>query len=117
MNMAHAMVELTHRNTRRYGGYLVHMGIVFMFMGFTGAAFDKDVTAEVNMGDSIRLGHYDLRVADLHEGENENYSWHRALITGQIQKTASRWGPWRPERRFYKASRQGLGEIGLCDRG
>ena len=30
------MVELTHRNTRRYGGYLVHMGIVFMFIGFTG---------------------------------------------------------------------------------
>src|SRR6202044_2114747 len=32
-------IELTHRNTRRYGGYLVHMGIVFMFIGYTGAAF------------------------------------------------------------------------------
>jgi len=28
-----AMIELTHRNTRRYGGYLVHMGIVLMFIG------------------------------------------------------------------------------------
>ena len=35
-----AAIELTHRNTRRYGGYLVHMGIVFMFIGYTGAAFD-----------------------------------------------------------------------------
>jgi cytochrome c-type biogenesis protein CcmF len=31
-----AVIELTHRNTRRYGGYLVHMGIVFMFIGYTG---------------------------------------------------------------------------------
>ena len=36
MNLLRAMVELTHRNTRRYGGYLVHMGIVLMFIGFTG---------------------------------------------------------------------------------
>ncbi|HZU28466.1 MAG TPA: cytochrome c biogenesis protein CcsA, partial [Bryobacteraceae bacterium] len=42
-----AMVELTHRNTRRYGGYIVHMGIVLMFIGFTGAAFNKDITTQV----------------------------------------------------------------------
>ncbi len=114
MNLARATVELTHRNTRRYGGYLVHMGIVFMFVGFTGAAFDRDVTAEVNMGDSIRIGHYDLRVASLREGENENYSWHRALIT--ISKNGQPLGTMEPERRFYKASRQGLGHVGLRPR-
>ena len=43
INFAHAVVELTHRNTRRYGGYLVHMAIVLMFIGWTGAAFNKDV--------------------------------------------------------------------------
>ncbi len=44
------MVELTHRNTRRYGGYLVHMGVVIMFIGFTGKAFDKDTTVEIAPG-------------------------------------------------------------------
>ena len=48
-----AAIELTHRNTRRYGGYLVHMGIVFMFIGYTGAAFDVDVTKEVAPGGSF----------------------------------------------------------------
>ncbi|MGI8988011.1 MAG: heme lyase CcmF/NrfE family subunit, partial [Bryobacteraceae bacterium] len=43
LNFARAVVELTHRNTRRYGGYLVHMGIVLMFVGWTGSAFDKNV--------------------------------------------------------------------------
>ena len=41
MNLLRATVELTHRNTRRYGGYLVHMGIVLMFIGFTGHAFNQ----------------------------------------------------------------------------
>ena len=50
MGLLPAMVELTHRNTRRYGGYLVHMAIVFMFIGFTGAAFNQDMTIEVAPG-------------------------------------------------------------------
>src|SRR6185369_9815823 len=34
-NLLVSMFELTHRNTRRYGGYLVHVGIVILFAGFT----------------------------------------------------------------------------------
>ena len=33
------MVQLTHRNTRRYGGYIVHFGVVVVIIGFAGAAF------------------------------------------------------------------------------
>src|SRR5580704_11109614 len=39
-----SVIELTHRNTRRYGGYLVHVGVVIMFIGFTGTAFDQKTT-------------------------------------------------------------------------
>src|SRR5580693_2886702 len=65
-----AAVELTHRNTRRYGGYLVHMGIVFMFIGYTGAAFNKDVTKEVAPGQSFEVGPYTVRVAEVQADEN-----------------------------------------------
>jgi cytochrome c-type biogenesis protein CcmF len=104
MNLARAMVELTHRNTRRYGGYLVHLGIVLMFIGFTGAAFDHDNTAEVNVGSQMPVGKYQLRVADLQQGDNENYSWHRAVI--QVSKNGEALGTLQPEKRFFKASRQ-----------
>ena len=57
MNLLRATVELTHRNTRRYGGYLVHMGIVLMFIGFTGAAFNQ-VRRE---GNERRRHHEDRR--------------------------------------------------------
>ncbi len=74
-----AAVELTHRNTRRYGGYLVHMGIVFMFIGYTGAAFNKDVTKEVAPGQSFEVGPYTVRVAEVQADENNNYAWQKLI--------------------------------------
>ena len=82
-----AAVALTRRNTRRYGGYLVHMGIVLMFIGFTGAAFNQAEVKELKVGESMRIGHYDLRTVDVQEGDNENYSWHRAVM--QVSKNGS----------------------------
>jgi cytochrome c-type biogenesis protein CcmF len=106
-----AMVELTHRNTRRYGGYIVHMGIVFMFIGFTGAAFNTDKTAEVAVNDSFKVGKYDLRVRDLQSGENDNYAFQHAVIDVMVdgQQVAT----LHPERRLYKASKQPTSEVAI----
>jgi cytochrome c-type biogenesis protein CcmF len=113
-NLAAAAVELTHRNTRRYGGYLIHMGIVFMFIGFTGKAFDKEVTLEVGMGESFQIGGYELKMRDIADGENENYSWLHAKVDvfqdGQMVKTLE------PERRLYKSSRQPTSEVAIWRR-
>jgi cytochrome c-type biogenesis protein CcmF len=114
MNLVRATVELTHRNTRRYGGYLVHMGIVLMFIGFTGAAFNKSDVKEMGVGDTLKLGHYDLKVVNLKEDENANYSWHRANI--DVFKDGDLLGTLEPEKRFYKASRQGTSEVGVRPR-
>jgi cytochrome c-type biogenesis protein CcmF len=111
MNLARAMFELTHRNTRRYGGYLVHMGIVLMFIGFTGHAFNQAEVKELGTGDSMRIGHYDLKMVTMREGDNPNYEWHRGII--QVSKDGQVLGDLTPERRFYKASKQGTSEIGL----
>jgi cytochrome c-type biogenesis protein CcmF len=114
MNLLRATVELTHRNTRRYGGYLVHMGIVLMFIGFTGAAFNKSDVKEMNVGDTLNLSHYQLKALDLKEGENANYSWHRAIV--QVSRGGDVIGTLEPEKRFYKASRQGTSEVGVRSR-
>ncbi len=110
-NLLAAMVELTHRNTRRYGGYLVHMGVVLMFVGFTGAAFNKDTTVEVNTGDTFHLGRYELKVSELREGENPNYSWHHAVVDISVGGKPA--GKLEPERRFYSASRQNTSEVAI----
>ena len=114
MNLLRATVELTHRNTRRYGGYLVHMGIVLIFIGLTGHAFNLNEVKELNKGDAIEIGAYNLKMVDLQQGENENYQWHRATM--QVTKNGEPLGTLEPEKRFYKASKQGTSEVGVRPR-
>jgi cytochrome c-type biogenesis protein CcmF len=109
--MIPAMVELTHRNTRRYGGYLVHMGIVLMFVGYTGTAFNQSLTKEVMPGATFTLGHYTLRVNNVLEGENSNFVWQKLLV--DVTRGSSSLGILEPEHRFYKASQQPSSEVSI----
>ena len=111
MNLLMATFELTHRNTRRYGGYLVHMGIVLMFIGFTGAAFNKDTTREVTLGDDFTLGAYQFHVKQVADGDNPNYSWQHAVIG--VSKGGEFIADLTPERRVYLASEQPTSEVAI----
>lgn len=110
-NLIAAAIELTHRNTRRYGGYIVHMGMVFLFLGFTGAAFNKDGTHDVKVGDKFSIGRYELKIRDLLDGDNENYSWRKAVV--EVYVGGSQIGKLEPEQRVYKASRQPTSEVAI----
>jgi cytochrome c-type biogenesis protein CcmF len=56
-----ALVELVSRAKRRYGGYIVHAGLVSMFVGFTGAAYDIDKEAALRPGGTLEVAGYGLR--------------------------------------------------------
>jgi cytochrome c-type biogenesis protein CcmF len=109
-----AMIELTHRNTRRYGGYLVHMGIVLMFIGWSGHPFNQTAIGEVNKGDTMRVGRYTLKVADLTQGETADYQWDTAIL--EVSKDGKSLGILEPTRRFYKIAQQGTAEVALRTR-
>ena len=47
-----ALPRLVARNRRRYGGYIVHLGIVVVFAGFAGLAFNREFDLTLNAGDS-----------------------------------------------------------------
>ena len=46
-NLLASMVQLTRRNTRRYGGYIVHFGVVVIFIGIAGSAFNQSKEEEL----------------------------------------------------------------------
>lgn len=50
-----ALVSLVSRARRRYGGYTVHLGLVFMFIGFTGAAYDTEVESVLEPGEAMDI--------------------------------------------------------------
>ncbi|MGI8843414.1 MAG: heme lyase CcmF/NrfE family subunit [Gemmatimonadaceae bacterium] len=45
-----ALVQLVARNRRRYGGYIVHVGIVVLFAAFAGLAFKKEFNVSLAPG-------------------------------------------------------------------
>ena len=55
-----ALVGLLLRNKRRYGGYLVHVGIVLMFFGFAGQTFQAENEVTLSRGKSTTLGRYEI---------------------------------------------------------
>src|SRR5712675_236801 len=59
-NLFASMVQLTRRNTRRYGGYLVHFGVVVIFIGIAGGAFSQNHEQEMNNGQSMTIGPYKI---------------------------------------------------------
>jgi cytochrome c-type biogenesis protein CcmF len=99
-----SIVQLTHRNTRRYGGYIVHFGIVLAMIGFSGSAVNEDKEATLGFGDSMQIGGYNLVCRTYTQDDNPNQESEWALIdvykNGKLQLTMS------PERIFYKASQQ-----------
>src|SRR3954469_23234319 len=54
------LVQLTRRNTRRYGGYIVHYGVIVICIGFAGAAFNQSEERELGFHDSMQIGPYTL---------------------------------------------------------
>jgi c-type cytochrome biogenesis protein CcmF len=56
-----ALVGLVGRNKRRYGGYIVHLGIVLMFLGFAGTAYKIDKQLALAPGQEVTVGHYTMR--------------------------------------------------------
>src|SRR5881394_1115739 len=50
-----ALARLLGRNRRRYGGYVVHLGIVMLFVAFAGMAFKTETEATLRPGESVSL--------------------------------------------------------------
>jgi cytochrome c-type biogenesis protein CcmF len=103
-NLVSSMATLMHRNTRRYGGYLVHFGIVVMFIGIAGGAFNQSHEQEMGFGDSTTIGPYKLVCQSYTQDSNATYDTDYALL--DVYRHGKKILTLSPEKRFYHASGQ-----------
>jgi cytochrome c-type biogenesis protein CcmF len=103
-NLFASMVTLTRRNTRRYGGYIVHFGVIVIVIGLSGAAFNQEKEQEMGFGDQMQIGAYTLVCDNYTQDDNPNYSTEYAILN--VYKNGKPIGQMFPERRFFKASQQ-----------
>ena len=57
-----ALIGLVARNKRRYGGYIVHIAIVLMFLGFAGEGFKQDEQVLMKPGQQTQVGAFTVRL-------------------------------------------------------
>jgi cytochrome c-type biogenesis protein CcmF len=58
--LVHTLVTLPPASRRRYGGYVVHLGIIMMFVGFTGQSWNIDREIELYPGQTAEVGAYSI---------------------------------------------------------
>jgi cytochrome c-type biogenesis protein CcmF len=100
-NLLASAVLLTRRNTRRCGGYIIHFGIVVMFIGIAGGAFNQNREMEMSYGDTLSIGPYRLINAGNTQDSKPEYDTDYARL--DVYKNGKYIKQLSPEKRTYFA--------------
>jgi len=110
-NLFAALVSLVRLNKRRYGGYIVHLGILIMAIGITGGAFNQQAKEELGMGETMTVAGYDFQVENIGFRTTDNYEAMFARVNMMRDgKVVQRFDP---DLRFYKASQSQASEVAI----
>jgi cytochrome c-type biogenesis protein CcmF len=75
-----ALIGLMTKARRRYGGYIVHLGIVLMFFGFAGNAYKLERKLVMYPGQVVQLGEYRIR----HDGIMATQDFQKDMLTVKL---------------------------------
>jgi cytochrome c-type biogenesis protein CcmF len=103
-NLFAATWLLIRRNTRRYGGYIIHIGVVIVVVGLCGSAFNRSEERELPLHARLPIGPYTLECVGFTQDSNLNYNSEYAML--DVYKGGKRIFQMTPEKRVYLASEQ-----------
>jgi cytochrome c-type biogenesis protein CcmF len=107
-----AMLNLVVRNKRRYGGYIIHTGVVCLFIGFTGSLFNKQIDVSVDVGESFTIEDYRLTYYGYTETRPKPTK-QQVSATVLVEKGGKKLGYLLPEKNFYKNQSQPSSEVAI----
>src|SRR5262249_47809496 len=94
-----ALIGLVARQRRRYGGYIVHLGIVLMFLGFAGQGYKHGENFQLNPRQTGTLGTFTIRqdaITVTNDGQKQMITGHVTVI-----KDGKDIGQLEPARWFF----------------
>ena len=95
-----ALVGLVMRSRQRYGGYIVHVGIVLMFLGLAGAGYKLEQQVIMNPGDEVEIGSFTVRhdrLSETDDGQKQMVTAHLTLFKDGVEI-----GQLYPARWFFR---------------
>ena len=105
-----ALGRLVGKNRRRYGGYIIHVGIVSIFVGIAASSvFRIEAQQTMKVGDEMRVGRYTLRYDRIDSQENGHVARTAAVLPVFVD--GRQIDTLMPEKRFYKKPKQPTTEV------
>lgn len=106
-----ALWHLVARNKRRYGGHIVHFGVVLLFVGMTGSAFNVERQITVQKGESFTIKQYKLRFDALSKYPTANRQ--KTVATLTVWNDDHEVGVLYPEKSLYFGQERPTTEVAL----
>ena len=103
-NALQAFVSLLRKNQQRYGGYIVHLGVVLVLLGTAGSVLNEERLENVRPGSEIRLHDYRLRYLTAEALPAQHYGGARARIA--LYRGEQPLAVMAPEKRMYWLEQQ-----------
>ncbi len=99
-NLFVALISLLASNRRRYGGYVVHLGIVLMAVAIVGSQFYQlEANTSLKPGESMQIGRYTLTMGQLQEAAYPGYR--RVWADLAVQRDGQSAGTIYPAKQFH----------------
>lgn len=109
---ARATANLIAKNNRRYGGYIIHVGVIVAFAGIIGSAFFKiDVKKSVRAGESFAVGPYSIHYLKLEESADAHIE--SAIAQVEVTRGDEEVALMTPGRVFYKRPQQPATKVAI----
>jgi cytochrome c-type biogenesis protein CcmF len=95
-----SLVGLFARSRRRYGGYVVHLGIVLIFLGFAGNGFKREEQVKLTPGQQVVVAPYVVHYKTISVTDDGR----KQMVTAHVeaQKDGKSLGQMYPARWFYR---------------
>ncbi|MGI9117490.1 MAG: cytochrome c-type biogenesis CcmF C-terminal domain-containing protein, partial [Gaiellales bacterium] len=107
-----AFLHLIDRNRRRYGGYIVHLGVVMYVIGAVGAsAYQTEAEGLLARGQSLRVGSNVLTFEGVEKSRGPNYTERAAVL--RVTSDGSELGVLRPAQRAYIREQTTSNEVAI----
>lgn len=112
-NFVQAFWRLVARNRRRYGGYIIHIGVILIAVGIIGIElFQQETQGSLAVGERMHLGSYSIEYESLAEFETpDGRLVDRAVVN--VFKNGEPLTQLYPRRDFYYESQQAMTIPGL----
>jgi len=111
-NAVVAPVQLVNKNRRRYGGYIVHIGVILAVIGIVGSTFfQSELQKNVMPGEAATLGQYTLQFEKLKMTQENNAQVIAADLV--VFENGAQVDTLRPLKAYYPAADQMTTEVAV----